>query len=235
MKVLVRQPKIGMGDMIIYLPYIHAIAKKYKTKVSILVKYNSRASELLADDWYVDEIITLLRTKNNLGLHDGIKGFFKLIEEIKNLKDINEEKEIKLESVSKECEAVKEQLSIIETRKFEESETLTLDQEMIRMYQCEECDTIFRNNGDMKHHRRCFHGVESKKNLLNLRLYKLGKQISDQKLDLSLKISDLKEREETCKCVGWCGINHLKHSFKKSSSKELNHKFQKLIKGLKLY
>ena len=86
MKVLVIQPKIGMGDMIIYLPYIHAIAKKYKTKVSILVKYNSRASELLADDWYVDEIITLLRTKNNLGLHDGIKGFFKLIEEIKKRK-----------------------------------------------------------------------------------------------------------------------------------------------------
>ena len=27
MKVLVIQPKIGMGDMVIYLPYIHAISK----------------------------------------------------------------------------------------------------------------------------------------------------------------------------------------------------------------
>ena len=31
MKVLVIQPKIGMGDMVIYLPYIHAISKKYQT------------------------------------------------------------------------------------------------------------------------------------------------------------------------------------------------------------
>ena len=30
MKVLVIKPKIGMGDMVIYLPYIHAISKKYK-------------------------------------------------------------------------------------------------------------------------------------------------------------------------------------------------------------
>ena len=32
MKVLVIQPKIGMGDMIIYLPYIHAISKKYENR-----------------------------------------------------------------------------------------------------------------------------------------------------------------------------------------------------------
>ena len=44
MKVLVIQPKIGMGDMVIYLPYIHAISKKYQTPVSILVKENSRAN-----------------------------------------------------------------------------------------------------------------------------------------------------------------------------------------------
>ena len=50
MKVLVIQPKIGMGDMVIYLPYIHAISKKYQTPVSILVKENSRASQLLAED-----------------------------------------------------------------------------------------------------------------------------------------------------------------------------------------
>ena len=50
MKFLVIQPKIGMGDMVIYLPYIHAIAKKYNSSVSILVKENSRAKELLIDD-----------------------------------------------------------------------------------------------------------------------------------------------------------------------------------------
>ena len=67
MKVLVIQPKIGIGDMVIYLPYIHAISKKYKTPVSILVKENSRASELLVDDINIDEILILDRKKINQG------------------------------------------------------------------------------------------------------------------------------------------------------------------------
>jgi heptosyltransferase-2 len=86
MKVLVIQPKIGMGDMIIYLPYIHAIAKKYETPVSILVKKNSRANQLLADDKHINEIIILDRSKNDSGTHDGVLGFFKLIKELKKYK-----------------------------------------------------------------------------------------------------------------------------------------------------
>ena len=84
MKVLVIQPKIGMGDMVIYLPYIHAISKKYQTPVSILVKQNSRAHQLLAEDKHIDEIITLDRSKNNTGSHDGMSGFFKLSNELKS-------------------------------------------------------------------------------------------------------------------------------------------------------
>ena len=83
MKVLVIQPKIGMGDMVIYLPYIHAISEKYQTPVSILVKENSRASQLLAEDSHIKEIIILDRTKDNLGAHDGISGFFQLSKELK--------------------------------------------------------------------------------------------------------------------------------------------------------
>ena len=86
MKVLVIQPKIGMGDMVIYLPYIHAIAKKYNSSVSILVKENSRAKELLIDDKKISEVIILDRTKTNTGSHDGIKGFFKLVKELKKKK-----------------------------------------------------------------------------------------------------------------------------------------------------
>ena len=77
MKILVIQPKIGMGDMIIYLPYIHAISKKYKKSVSLLVKDNSRAKDLLADDVHVDEIITLKKEM------DGLGGIFKLLNELK--------------------------------------------------------------------------------------------------------------------------------------------------------
>ena len=86
MKVLVIQPKIGMGDMIIYLPYIHAISKKYQTLVSILVKENSRANQLLTDDRHIDEIIILDRSKNDNGIHDGFLGFFKLSKELKKRK-----------------------------------------------------------------------------------------------------------------------------------------------------
>ena len=83
MKVLVIQPKIGMGDMVIYLPYIHAISRKYQTPVSILVKGNSRAKQLLADDKHIKEILILDRTKNNSGAHDGLLGFFKLSKDLR--------------------------------------------------------------------------------------------------------------------------------------------------------
>ncbi len=83
MKVLVIQPKIGMGDMIIYLPYIHAISEKLEVKVSLLVKKNSRADQLLINDQHIKEIITLDRTQNNSGSHDGFKGFLNLINLIK--------------------------------------------------------------------------------------------------------------------------------------------------------
>jgi len=77
MQILIIQPKIGMGDMIIYLPYIHAISKKYKKSVAVLVKDNSRAKELLADDNHINEIITLKKEM------DGMGGIFKLSKELK--------------------------------------------------------------------------------------------------------------------------------------------------------
>ncbi len=77
MQILIIQPKIGMGDMIIYLPYIHAISKKYKKSVSVLVKDNSRAKQLLSDDNHINEIITLEKEM------DGVTGIYKLSKELK--------------------------------------------------------------------------------------------------------------------------------------------------------
>ena len=77
MKILIIQQRYGIGDLIIFLPYIHAISKKFKTKVSLLVKESSKASDLLSNDINIDEIIILDKDK------DGIKGFFKLSNEIK--------------------------------------------------------------------------------------------------------------------------------------------------------
>jgi len=77
MQILIIQPKIGMGDMIIYLPYIHAISKKYKKSVSVLVKDNSRAKQLLSDDNHINEIITLEKEM------DGVTGIYKSSKELK--------------------------------------------------------------------------------------------------------------------------------------------------------
>tara|TARA_B110000285_G_scaffold181927_1_gene205464 strand:+ start:809 stop:1771 length:963 start_codon:yes stop_codon:yes gene_type:complete len=86
MKVLVVQQRMGIGDMIIFLPYIHAISKKFDTPISLLVKKNSKAEELCAEDRHVNEIIYLDRTKNNSGRHDGWLGFFNLLKDIKERK-----------------------------------------------------------------------------------------------------------------------------------------------------
>ena len=77
MKVLIIQAKMGIGDMVIYLPYIHAISKKNKRSVSVLVKDSSRAKDLLAEDNHINEIINL---EKNM---DGMKGIFKLSKELK--------------------------------------------------------------------------------------------------------------------------------------------------------
>ena len=73
MNILVIQNRMGIGDMVIFLPFVEAISKKYNTKVDILVKENSKASEILKENKYVGEIINLDRTnKNKKGTHDGI-------------------------------------------------------------------------------------------------------------------------------------------------------------------
>ena len=83
MKVLVIQQRMGIGDMIIFLPYIHAISKKFQSKVSLLVKKNSKADQLCLDDKHIEEIIFLDVNKNSSGKHNGFSGFFKLLSEIK--------------------------------------------------------------------------------------------------------------------------------------------------------
>ena len=51
--------------------------------MSILVKENSRANQLLAEDKHIKEILILDRTKTNSGFHDGLSGFFRLSKDLK--------------------------------------------------------------------------------------------------------------------------------------------------------
>ena len=86
MKVLILINKVGLGDCIIHVNYIHEISKKYGKPVKILAKTNTKAKDLFEDDPHIDEVITLDRTHNNSGSHDGLSGFFKLANDIKEKK-----------------------------------------------------------------------------------------------------------------------------------------------------
>ncbi len=80
MKVLVIQQRYGIGDMLIFLPYLKALAEKNNVKISLLAKKTSRSSELFKSENFLDEIISLDST------NDGISGFLKLSKEIKKRK-----------------------------------------------------------------------------------------------------------------------------------------------------
>ena len=80
MKVLVVQQRYGIGDMLIFLPYLKALSEKNNVKISLLAKKTSRSSELFKSEKFLDEIIDLDST------NDGISGFFNLSKEIKRRK-----------------------------------------------------------------------------------------------------------------------------------------------------
>ena len=84
MKILVIQNKMGIGDMVIYLPFIEAISKKFNTPVSILVKESSKAEQFLKDSNIVNKIIILERNnKLKSGRHEGLAGFYNLVRNLK--------------------------------------------------------------------------------------------------------------------------------------------------------
>ena len=84
MKILVIQNKMGIGDMVIYLPFIEAISKKFNTPVSILVKESSKAEQFLKDSNIIDKIIILERNnKLKNGRHEGLAGSYNLVKDLK--------------------------------------------------------------------------------------------------------------------------------------------------------
>ena len=85
MKILAVQNRMGIGDTVIFLPFIKAIANNYDTAVSILVNKTSKAEEFLYQTQYIDQIITLERNNKN-GRHDGFIGSINLIKELRKYK-----------------------------------------------------------------------------------------------------------------------------------------------------
>ena len=84
MKVLVIQNRMGIGDMVIFLPYIEAISRYYNTPISLLVKENTKSLEFLSNNSSINKIITLERDdKKKIGRHYGLNGILNLATDIK--------------------------------------------------------------------------------------------------------------------------------------------------------
>ncbi|MDC3387869.1 hypothetical protein OAV93_03140 [Candidatus Pelagibacter ubique] len=84
MKILVVQNKMGIGDMVIYLPFIDAISKKFNTPVSILVKQSSKTDQFLRDNKNIEKIIILEQGNYLKGaIHKGFGGFINLAKELR--------------------------------------------------------------------------------------------------------------------------------------------------------
>ena len=83
MKILAVQNRMGIGDTVIFLPYIKAISKKFNTSVSLLVKKNSKADQFLNQTNYIDKIIFLERNKKKDSRHNGMLGSIRLAKDLK--------------------------------------------------------------------------------------------------------------------------------------------------------
>ena len=83
MKILAVQNRMGIGDTVIFLPFIKALSKKFNSPISILVKQNSKADQYLHQTNYIDKILFLERDKKNNNRHGGFLGSFDLIKDIK--------------------------------------------------------------------------------------------------------------------------------------------------------
>ena len=157
-----------------------------------------------------------------------------LLEDIKHLENMNEEKELEIENIEKENKDLQIKLNVLESKEKERSLDEELGYSMGRNFKCKECDTKFASNETLRMHKRSVHGEKCEVTQIRFLLQGLENQILEQKLDLTNKISMMKETESngrlTCKCIGWCAISHTKHSWKKSLSEEFHHKFQNLIR-----
>jgi|TARA_B110000444_G_scaffold258286_1_gene298803 heptosyltransferase II len=83
MKILAVQNKMGIGDTIIFLPFIKALSKKFNTPISLLAKESSKADQYLYQTNYIDKILFLKRNKKTENKHGGFLESLNLIKDIR--------------------------------------------------------------------------------------------------------------------------------------------------------
>ena len=86
MRILAIQNRMGIGDTVIFLPYIEKISEKFNTPIDLLVKRSSKADQFLSNTKYINEIIFLDRDNKKLSRHDGVMGSLRLARDLKKYK-----------------------------------------------------------------------------------------------------------------------------------------------------
>ena len=86
MKILAIQNRMGIGDTVIFLPFIKALSEKFDSPISLLVKESAKADQYLFKTKYIDKIILLERDKKSNKRHEGFFGSYNLIKDIKKNK-----------------------------------------------------------------------------------------------------------------------------------------------------
>jgi heptosyltransferase-2 len=86
MKILAVQNRMGIGDTVIFLPFIEAIYRKFNSPVSLLVKKSSKADQYCKHTNYLDKIIFLERDNKKKEKHNGLIGSLRLAQELKKKK-----------------------------------------------------------------------------------------------------------------------------------------------------
>ena len=83
MKILAVQNRMGIGDTVIFLPFIKAVSKKFNTPISLLIKESSKAHQFLHQTDYIDKILILERDNKTNNRHGGFFGIFNLAKDLK--------------------------------------------------------------------------------------------------------------------------------------------------------
>ena len=197
-------------------------------RLEVEEKCSKLEDDLFIQNGVIEKLKDDLTEKNDAVTQD--KELLQLSSEVRTLKDVNAKKEMELQNISKEHQEMKAKLEEIESESLrfkEKSLKDELSEQFGTIVKCKECDEKFGSPASLKIHMKSVHGEK-----VRMRLHKLEKQILEQRLDLTIKISQLKEKEsserQTCRCIGWCAISHQKLSWKKSPIKECCTKFQKL-------
>jgi chromosome segregation ATPase len=139
----------------------------------------------------------------------------KLSKDIEHLKTVSGEKVLEIEKISRINENLTAQLDVLHNEKKKDPNCLDdeLGPHFSRTFKCKEYEKYIASLQLLRSRMKNDHGSNHLISTIKLKLHELELQIFEQKLDTTQKISKLKEAEQTCRCAGWCALNHKKQIF----------------------